>query len=80
MKKDITYSDLMKELDKYRPAFARQIDRLSDEQVKFLITCREHSHPITYPVMCELWEKLGWGKTTDTSMRRYYDKVKKSGL
>lgn len=77
-KPTITYSELINELDKYRPI--RQCNRsFTKEQIAFLKKCREHKNPVTYPVMIELWEKMGWGRVEESTMRRYYNRIQIKG-
>lgn len=65
---EITYSELMKELDKFRVTDRKRIN-LTPEQEKFIKKARLHKHPIQYEEMAKLWEKVGWGKMHKTNMR-----------
>ena len=75
MKKDdlsISYSELMKTLDKFRGYKPSKQRILTEEQKKFLIKCREHENPVIFRTMAELWTKLGWGKMNHATMRDIY--------
>lgn len=71
----ITFDELMSELDKHR---GKNIKRLSltPPQKKFLVAAREGGEPVPYARMAELWERAGWGKIEQESIRKYYLKVK----
>ena len=69
--KKITYDEMMKELDKHRGPVSR-VKVLNKEQIKFLKACREHTSPVTYDIMCELWEKQGWGSISPNTIRKRY--------
>jgi hypothetical protein len=66
---NITFDEVMKELDKYRVGNVKQII-LTDQQKEFITKCRMGNKKVPYNVMVSLWEKMGWGKIGDTSMRR----------
>ena len=80
-KKDvaISYSELMKELDKYRTITTRAL-KLTDEQKKFLIKARNHKCPVPYKTLAGLWEKLGWGKIGKGSIRLRAEKAMKENM
>lgn len=75
MKKDslsITYSELMKTLDKFR--LSRTNTRvLTKEQKNFLIASRQNPNPVPFKIMSDLWIKVGWGKMSSTSLQRIYN-------
>ena len=75
----ITFNELMKELDKYRGSHTTTIN-LTDEQKKFILTCRDNPKPVTWIKMSELWTKLGWGKMPPSSMAFRYNKIKNGEL
>ena len=66
----ITLSELMSELDKYRvDRNFKKIDITKDQET-FIRKCREPRNKVPHGVMAELWEKLGWGKSSEASIRR----------
>ena len=77
----ITYAELMKDLDKFRIESKSTRD-LTKEQVKFLIKCREvkNRKPVSWVIIAELWQGLGWGKTSENSMRRLYKNYKEGKI
>jgi hypothetical protein len=57
---EITYNELMSELDKYRINGNKKT--YTEEQIEFLKQCRNgEKRKVAYPKMVELWEKVGWG-------------------
>lgn len=48
---------------------------LTAEQIKFVKLAREGDNPVAFYKMAELWEELGWGKTSTTNMQRLYRRV-----
>ena len=77
----ITYSELMKGLDKFRTG-CKTIHSLTKEQVDFLKECREakNKRPVTWEKMIELWQQVGWGDTSESALRRLYIKVKQGKI
>ena len=68
----ITFNELMKELDNYRDTkFV-----LTKDQKDFILKCRENKNPITWTKMSELWAKLGWGRMPISTLRDKYRKIK----
>jgi len=67
----ITYDQMMKELDKHRGHQRRGVI-LTDKQINFLKTCREHPNPVTYEKMTVLWIRAGWGKISENTIRKRY--------
>ena len=65
---EITYSELMKELDKFRVTDRTRI-KLTPEQETFIKKARLHKNPIQYGEMVKLWEKVGWGKINKSAIR-----------
>lgn len=73
---EISYDELMNELEKYRPEYA-EIKSFTQEQVVFLKACRENSRPINWNAVAELWGKRGWGKVKAQNLaRRYKDRIR----
>ena len=74
----ITWNELKKELDKadcaYRQGLSKQ--ELSKEQKEFLRSCRGSNNVVYFRQMAILWKQLGWGRTTETSLRREWEKLK----
>lgn len=69
----ITYAELMKELDKYR----KGVPIFTPEQDKFIKECRNKDKgTVPYPVMVELWSKLGWGKIAEKSLLYRYKQIR----
>ena len=62
----IRFDELMREIDKYRSH--REI-KINEQQREFIKACRESDNKVTWPVMTELWERLGWGRISVTAMR-----------
>ena len=55
---EITYAELMEELEKYRGRPNRNrtvLDIMTEEEKKFLWACRDHEIPISYARMAELY-------------------------
>ena len=73
----ISYSELMKELEKHRGYHVKGRD-FTPEQIKFLTIARS-GDPVPFAKMAELWEKAGWGKANEDFMRRNYKKLVKDG-
>ena len=71
-----TYESLMKDLDQYRGSVTW--NNITGEQRDFIIKCREHPQPISFPKMAVLWEKLEWGKIKGNSIQNIYDKIKEN--
>lgn len=73
---NISYNELMKELDKYRVSGGKI--SFTKEQDKFILECRDKKKGcVPYPKMLELWLKLGWGKISNkTLMSRYRELIK----
>lgn len=70
-----TYESVLKELDSYRN-ISRE-DLMTEDQKNFLIKCRDNEHPVPFIKMASLWEKLGWGKMSKTTIHKYYTDLKK---
>ena len=49
---------------------------LTDDQIKFLVACRESDPIVVYSEMIGLWERAGWGKISEPTMLRIYRKYK----
>ena len=77
----ITYSELMKNLDKFRIERKSSND-LTKDQAAFLIKCRElkNKNPVSWVNIAELWQQLGWGKISENSMRRLYKNYKEGKI
>ena len=73
----ITYSELMKELEKHR-GYNTKERTFTPEQLKFITVARS-GDPVPFAKMAELWEKAGWGKANEDFMRRSYNKLVKEG-
>lgn len=73
MKKDvvISFTELMNELDSFRTRSHSRIV-LTKEQKQFINKCRNHTNPVSYSVMAELWAKAGWGKINKSTVRDLY--------
>ena len=69
----ITYNQLMKELDKYRPVHG---GNYTNEQDEFIRKCRNSDRPITWDTIVNLWTQLGWGDISATTLSRHYKKLK----
>lgn len=66
---NISYDELMKELDSYRITPTNKI-KLTKKQIEFIKKCRTPREKVPHQKMAELWEQLGWGKTSEASIRR----------
>ncbi len=74
MKDVITYSELMKELEKHRDRYSRS-NELTKEQIKFIKACRVHEAPVSYSSMAKLWTRTGWGSMSASTIRNYCLKI-----
>ena len=72
-KLNITFSELMNELDKYR---SNKRQPLTKEQEQFLIKARE-GQPVSWNDIAMLWQKAGWGKLGRSTLQERYSKLKK---
>ena len=70
----ITYGQLMKELDKYRPN--RVSGDYTKQQDEFILKCRDSKNPVSFNKMTELWTKLGWSKISKSALRLRWYKLK----
>ena len=71
---EITYGQLMKELDKYRPS--RFSGNFTKQQDEFILKCRNSENPVSWDKMVELWTKLSWSKIGRSAIRERYNKLK----
>lgn len=71
----ISFEELMKEVEEVRKKYTYGIKSLTKDQLQFLEVCRGKVPPVPYREMKRLWEKVGWGKTSDATMRRHYYKA-----
>jgi hypothetical protein len=69
----ITISELQAELDKYRPAYNRE---MTEEQKQFLKLARENERPVPFSKLVILWEQKGWGKYSCSGLQLKYQKIK----
>ena len=61
----ITYEELMSEIDKLKKISTKQ---LSKEQKQFILKARSPEYMIPVYKMAELWEQVGWGKISKTTL------------
>ena len=74
MKDIITFEELMKELEKHRMA-GTSLATLKPEQKKFLIACRGKPPYVSFMKIAVLWERAGWGRTSENTMRRIWKRL-----
>lgn len=63
-------AQLQKLIDSRRTLTVRP-KTLTKDQQDFLITCRHHDYPVTYPDMITLWKEAGWGIITESVLRKH---------
>lgn len=73
MSEIITETELLNELEKYRPSPTE----LTDEQYLFIKVAREHERPVSWPKIMDLWESKGWGKIKKTTITDKYNRAKR---
>lgn len=73
--KPITYSELMKEVEKLRNKSVRRLN-FTKEQREFILSCRDKKPQVSFKNMCVLWEKAGWGDAEIYNMFSWYKYVK----
>ena len=74
-KNQITFNELMTELDKHR-----QPTGLTEEQIKFLKSARDEKKGIVpYPKIRELWIQKGWDAIALTTLRNRCVEIIKNG-
>ena len=61
----ITFEELMSEVEKLKKLSTKQ---LSEEQKQFILKARSPEYMIPVYKMSELWEKVGWGKISKTTL------------
>jgi len=76
----ITYAQFMKETDKYRKNITNREIKLTKEQRKFILKCRDHEEPVAFIKMAILWEQFGWGKVSRTAIQVRWNKIQKGEL
>ena len=69
-----SFEALMAEVDQLRPTV--RFNMLTQEQRRFILRCRDHSNPLSYPNMAKLWEKAGWGRINSSTLQYWYDEHK----
>ena len=47
-----------------------RLKTLSKDQQDFLVVCRHHDQPVTFPDMEKLWKQAGWGEIRENTLRR----------
>lgn len=73
--KENKFKQVMKSLDQFRVGKTKTIV-LTKEQKEFLLSCRDNAVPVTWDKIAELWEEIGWGATTSSTMVRRYRLIK----
>jgi len=79
---EITYDELMKELEKYRhvPLNRRTVlDIMTEEMKMFLYAAREHTEPISYAILADVWEEKFGKRVGRSQLRERYMALKKIG-
>ena len=72
---EITFSELMTELDKHRQATG-----LTTEQIEFLKSARDEKKGVVpYPKIRELWTQKGWNAIGITTLRNRCEEIIKNG-
>ena len=61
----ITFEELMSEVEKLKKLSTKQ---LSEEQKQFILKARSPEYMIPVHKMAELWEQVGWGKISKTTL------------
>jgi len=75
----INLNELLSELDKYRGQVSPKVT-ITPEQKGFIIKCRDHPEPVSFTIMAELWQKLGWGNMNRNRLEDRYKKIKRGEL
>ena len=75
----ITEGELAAEIERLRQECIEQkvvIYRMPEKQYEVLKQAREHEKPIPWSKIPELWEKFGWGKVSQSTLKGRYGREK----
>jgi hypothetical protein len=72
---NITYAELMKEVDKIEGRSEQYRVTLTEQQIKFIKKARSKNPPLSWRQILDLWNKSGWQKyrNEETLRRRFND-------
>lgn len=71
---EITQEELMAELEKCRED--TRLHHWTKEQDEFLLAARENEHPLSYPLIQQLWKKRGWRVVPTTTLASHLEKLR----
>ena len=73
----LKFAEFKKNINQYYKPKPCIYENMTKEQKEFLLLCRDNVNAVPFNKMAELWEELGWGKTSTENVRKRYLFLKK---